>query len=69
MQDAAMLDTLLVSALVTGLLLVLPLWRIFTRAGLAPAWSLVAFVPGFGPLLALLLLGLRAWPVLRAGSR
>ena len=37
---------ILLSALVSALLFLYPLWRIFSRAGLNPAWSLLILIPG-----------------------
>jgi hypothetical protein len=44
------------------LLLIVPVWRIFRRAGFHPALSLVMFIPGVGILIAALLLAFRRWP-------
>ena len=44
-----------------ALLVVIPLWMILPRAGIAPAWSLVAFIP-LGLLVLLWVLALRRWP-------
>jgi hypothetical protein len=50
----------------TALLLIVPMWRIFRRAGFSPALSLLIFVPGFGFLIATLLLAFRRWPAVTA---
>jgi hypothetical protein len=42
-------------------LLVPPFWTMFRRAGRAPAWALLLFVPVFGPLLALAALAFGRW--------
>lgn len=47
-----------------NLLIVWPLWRIFRRAGLQPAWALLVFVPLIGVTAALAVLGHSRWPVL-----
>ena len=47
---------------VTVLLLIVPVWRIFRRAGFHPALSLVMLIPGVGILIAALLLAFRPWP-------
>ena len=47
--------------LLAALLLVIPLWMILPRAGIAPAWSLVAFIP-LGALVLLWVLALKRWP-------
>jgi hypothetical protein len=44
------------------LLLIVPVWRIFRRAGFHPALSLLIFLPGFGIPTVALLLAFRRWP-------
>ena len=46
----------------TLVLLAVPAWRIFARAGLQPGLSLVIFLPILGPPVAALILALRRWP-------
>ena len=48
---------------VVGLILVYPLWRIFSRTGLVPALSLLVFVPGLGWLIVPAALAFNDWPV------
>ncbi len=55
--------------LFAALLLVPPLWRIFTRVGLNPAWSLVALIPWVGFLIAGLVLGAHKWTLQTDGGR
>jgi hypothetical protein len=43
-------------------LLLVPSWKIFGKAGFAPAWALLIFVPGIGGLAILLFLAFRRWP-------
>ncbi len=50
------------SGLILGLVLVWPLWRICRRAGLAPALSLLVFLPFIGGLVVVLVLALSRWP-------
>jgi hypothetical protein len=45
--------------LITTALVVIPMWRIFDRAGLAPALSLLAFVL---PVIPWLILAFADWP-------
>ena len=45
-----------------SLVLIIPVWRIYRRAGFNPAWSLLLFIPGLGFLICLLFLALRPWP-------
>ncbi len=52
----------LIYTLVLGVLLIVPGWRIFRRAGLAPSLSLVIFVPYLGLLIVTLILAFRRWP-------
>ena len=47
---------------VAAVLLLVPLWKIFGKAGFAPAWALLIFLPGIGGLAILLLLAFRRWP-------
>jgi hypothetical protein len=46
----------------TALLLIVPVWRIFRRAGFHPALSLLMFIPGLGILFVALLLAFLRWP-------
>lgn len=52
-----------IMAAVIGLLLLVPAWQVFRRAGMNPAWSLLVLL-GFpvGVLAVLLVLALRRWP-------
>ena len=61
----------LVIVLIIGLLLIYPLWRIFSRAGLMPALSLLVFIPSpfLGPFVALILLAFNSWPVSEGEGR
>jgi hypothetical protein len=40
---------------------VIPVWRIFQRAGLQPAWSLTLFLPFIGPLVTLAIVAFSTW--------
>ncbi len=42
-------------------LMIFPLWRVFARAGLAPALSFLFAIPVAGPLVVLLLLAFGDW--------
>ena len=50
-------------AVILSLLPLFLLWRTFGKAGLPPATALVCLIPGFGFLLALLILAFSHWPV------
>ena len=63
-------STWVIIALVLGYaiwcaLIIVPLWRVFDRARLAPALSLLFAVPVAGPLVVLLLLAFMRWPSLQ----
>ncbi|MBW7852100.1 MAG: hypothetical protein H3C38_16515 [Rhodospirillales bacterium] len=46
-----------------SVLVVIPLWRVFRRAGFNPAWSLIVLIPWVGGPVALAILALAPWPV------
>jgi hypothetical protein len=58
-----------VFSLPIGLLLIIPLWRIFQRAGLMPALALLVFVPFLGPFVVLAILAFSRWPAVEDGVR
>ncbi|ARK10088.1 hypothetical protein [Fibrivirga algicola] len=41
----------------------IPLWTIFKKSGQSPWWSLLAFIPGVGILLALYVAAFSTWRV------
>lgn len=45
-----------------ALLMVVPVARIFMRAGFKPYWALLLGVPDVGLILCMVLLALRKWP-------
>jgi hypothetical protein len=47
--------------LIASAIFVIPFWRIFERAGIAGAWSLLWLLPGIGWVVVPALLGLRRW--------
>ena len=49
-------------SLPVGLLLIVPLWRIFQRAGLAAPLALFVFVPLLGPFIVAAILAFSRWP-------
>ncbi len=50
-------------AILVGLVLLIPTWQVFRRAGLNPAWSLLVLLGfPFGIILALAVLAIRRWP-------
>ncbi len=48
-------------------LMIVPLWRVYGRAGLTPGLSLLFAVPVAGPLVVLLLLAFNDWPAAPGG--
>ena len=48
--------------LLSLVLFLFPLWKIFGKTGLHPALSLLVLVPGFGGLICLLVLAFARWP-------
>src|SRR5665213_1725897 len=44
------------------------LWRIFTKAGMSGALSLLVFIPGFGGLIVLCILAFAEWKVVPRGA-
>lgn len=53
------------TTLIYGLVLIFPVWRIYERAGLNPAYVLFLFVPYVGWFVVLAILGLMDWPSAR----
>lgn len=51
------------SGIFAGVILIYPLWRIFTRAGLTPPLALLIFIPLVGGPLVALVLAFSDWPV------
>ncbi len=47
---------------IVGLMILVPVFFIYRRAGFNPAWSLLVFVPGVGLLTIFLQLALMEWP-------
>jgi len=50
-----------------GLLVVIPLWFIFTKAGFSGWWSLLMLVPGLN-IVVLYVLAFADWPMLRGNG-
>jgi hypothetical protein len=64
-MDPALLETLkhpLALQLISGILMLVPAWRIFRRAGQPPFMALLVLVPWAGLLLAVSALAFRPWP-------
>ena len=54
--------------LVLAVLLIVPTWKIFAKAGFNPAWSLFLFLPWLGMLIVVLFLAFRRWPAVEASE-
>lgn len=48
--------------IVSAVLFLFPAWRIFGRAGFAPAISLTVLIPFIGPLAVMAILAFAEWP-------
>jgi len=55
----------LVFGLIAMLILIIPVWKIFGKAGLHPALSLLMFIPVIGTLIVLLILAFADWQPVR----
>lgn len=58
---ALMFVPLITFAIITGVLIVIPFWRIFSRAGFSGALSLLMFIPGVNVAM-LFFLAFARWP-------
>ena len=52
----------LIVELIASLIIVVPTWQIFRRAGLSAPLSLLIFVPGLGPVIVTVILAFMRWP-------
>ncbi|WP_419584276.1 hypothetical protein [Thiolapillus sp.] len=50
---------------IVGLMILVPMFFIYKKAGFHPAWSLLVFLPGLGLLLIFLQLAFLPWPNLQ----
>jgi hypothetical protein len=66
MDDTSSTILILIAiGLVLFILVGIPMWRICTRAGFNPAWSLLVIIPYLGPMIVAARLGLSDWPNFR----
>lgn len=49
--------------LVMSAILIFPFWKIYSRAGLSPYFSLTLFIPVFGFFIALIILAVSKWEI------
>ncbi len=57
------MEPLIISVLFLAAFLLLPFWKIFTRAGLNPYLSLIVLIPFFGFLIGCLILAVSDWNI------
>jgi hypothetical protein len=55
------MEALIFQAIFMGLLFLIPVWRVFKRAGLNPALSLTVLIPYIGFLLSGIILAASKW--------
>jgi hypothetical protein len=66
---SAVLVFLFIGHVLVSLVLVIPTWRIFTRAGFSGALSLLHFVPVVGSLVVMAILAFSDWPAGEAARK
>jgi hypothetical protein len=57
-----LLVAVLVGHFIVALVLIIPTWRICTRAGFSGAWSLLHLVPLIGSFIVMAILAFSDWP-------
>jgi len=55
------MEDMIVETLFIAILLLFPFWKIYSRAGLNPYYSLTLLIPGFGLLIASIILAASKW--------
>lgn len=58
----------IIGAIVTGVILVIPVWVIHKKAGLSPWLSLLLFIPFFGLLVVYMVLAFSKWPTTQSSQ-
>lgn len=56
------MNGLIAMVIASAVLFLYPAWRIFGRAGFAPATALTVLIPFIGPLIAMAILAFAEWP-------
>ena len=64
-----LLMVLFIGHLLLALILIIPTWKICTRAGYSGAWSLLHLVPFVGSFIVMAILAFGDWPNGEAGPR
>ena len=57
------MENLILETIITAALLLFPFWKIYSRAGLNPYLSLTLLIPGFGLLIASIILAVSKWEI------
>lgn len=55
------MENLFIDTLFVVVLLIIPLWKIYSRAGLNPYLSLTLLIPGLGFIIACIILAVSKW--------
>ena len=55
------MESIFIDTLFVAILLLFPLWKIYTRAGLNPYLSLTLLIPGLGFVIACIILAVSKW--------
>ncbi len=55
------MEEIIIEALIITLVLLFPFWKIYTRAGLNPYYSLTLLIPGAGFFIASIILAASKW--------
>lgn len=56
------MEAIFVYIVAQAILFLIPVWRIFSKAGFTPAAALLVLIPYIGPLIAMAVLALAEWP-------
>ncbi len=64
-----LLMALFIGHLLVALILVIPSWKICTRAGFSGGWALLHFVPFIGSFIVMAILAFGDWPNGESGER
>lgn len=55
--------------IIVAIIIVVPLWKIFRKAGFNPALSLLVLIPFFGMLITTVILAFVTWPVIKSSEK
>ena len=63
-MSTELITELIIWAIMSAILFLFPAWRIFKRAGLNPALSLLVLIPYLGFFIASLVVAVMRWPAI-----